>query len=100
MIFIDSDCIVDFLKGKKEAIEAMLANNKNLATTEINVFEVLFGIHLKKEIPQKELEAARRFFDSVNIIPFDEGCRRIAAEISSKLSKKGEEINQNDCFVA
>ena len=54
MICLDSDCIIDFLKGKKEAINVINKYNEEIITTEINVFEVLFGIYLKKEVSEKQ----------------------------------------------
>ena len=53
MIFIDSDCIIDFLKGKKEAVDIIKRYKEKIATTEINVFEGLFGVYLKKNINDK-----------------------------------------------
>ena len=100
MICLDSDCIIDFLKGKENAIQIIKENKDSLVTTEINVFEVWFGIYLKKELDEKEAENTRIIFDSLEILPFDNNSGEIATKILSKLTKKGNIVNQNDCFIA
>ena len=47
MICIDSDFIIDFLKGKQNAVETMGKYKESIVTTEISRFEVLFGIYIK-----------------------------------------------------
>lgn len=100
MICLDSDCIIDFLRGKKEAVALVDHYKENIITTEINKFEVLFGIYLKKDINEKEENTAKLFFDSLEILSFDEGCGEESARILASLSKEGNIINQNDCFIA
>ena len=51
MICLDSDFIINYLRGKEEAIEFLMeVNNEELVTTEINVFEVFYGIYSKNQI--------------------------------------------------
>ncbi len=99
MICLDSDCIIDFLKGKDEAVSLVEKYKEDIVTTEINKFEVLFGIYSKKKIDEKEKSITMSFFDSFDILPFDFGCGEEAAKILSSLSKEGNIINQNDCFI-
>ena len=40
MICLDSDCIIDFLRGKEEAIRIVERHKEELVSTEINIFEV------------------------------------------------------------
>ncbi|MFH1425708.1 MAG: type II toxin-antitoxin system VapC family toxin [archaeon] len=100
MICLDSDCIIDFLKGKKEAIEAIKRYNNQLFTTEINLFEIFFGIYNQKEISEKEKLTAEEFFDAISTFSFSRGCGEISARILSSLEKKGLRIDQNDAFTA
>lgn len=100
MICLDSDCIIDFLKGKKESIEIIARHSKEIVTTEINKFEIMFGIYLKKEISEKEKDAAKSFFDSLDVLPFEKNCGEKAAQILASLSKEGNIIEQNDAFIA
>ena len=100
MICIDSDCIIDFLRGKENAKKVLKQYINQTVTTEINAFEVFLGIYTKKEINEQEMRNVRIFFDSVEVLSLNEGDGEVAANILSKLIKKGETINQNDCLIA
>jgi len=100
MMCLDSDCIIDFLKGKNDAINIIEKYKNEVITTEVSVFEIFFGIYLKKEIDENELITANNFFSSIEVFPFDGKCGHIAANILASLFKKGKSIEQNDCFIA
>ena len=53
MICLESDIIIDFLRGKEKAINTVNKLKDEIITTEINAFEVFYGIYLKKEINEK-----------------------------------------------
>ena len=100
-ICLDSTVIIDFLNGRKEAIE-IISNFKerdSLFTTEINAFEVLVGIYLKKIINEDELSKAKDFFNTLDILPFDNGCGEEASFIQSSLVKSAKMIEQADIFI-
>ena len=99
MIFIDSDFIIDFLKGKENTKEFIENYNGQVCTSQINVFEIFFGIFQKSKTDEKEINFAEDFFDSITVFPFDEKCGRISAKIFSSLIKEGKTIDQNDCFI-
>ena len=99
MISLDSDCIIDFLRGKKEAVDVINKYKDELVTTEINIFEVFVGIYKNKEIEEKEGEVAKSFFESLEVL----NCGSFglkSASIFCELINNGKEIEQNDCFVA
>ncbi len=98
MIGIDSDCIIDFLRGSGAAINVVDKFRGELATTEINRFEVFFGISLQKTFPQAEANAAHALFKAIPVFPFGQGER--AAAILAALMKDGSAINQNDTLIA
>lgn len=97
MIGVDSDCIIDFLRGNEAAIKIIEKFREELATTEINRFEVFFGIHAQKNFPQTEADAAHALFKAIGVFPFEHGER--AAEILTDLSRRGSMINQNDALI-
>ena len=99
MIFIDSDFIIDFLKGKEGTKKIIKNYDDEIATSQINVFEVFFGIFKKKYVNESEMHLAENFFDSINVFSFDEKCGFISAKIFSILMKNGKIIDQNDCFI-
>jgi predicted nucleic acid-binding protein len=100
MIFIDSDCIIDFLRGKESAKKVIEDCEDELATSQINVFEVFHGIFRQKDISEVETNSADSFFSSISVLPFDQKCGRVSAKIFSTLMKEGKLIEQNDCFIA
>ncbi|MBI2672539.1 type II toxin-antitoxin system VapC family toxin [Candidatus Woesearchaeota archaeon] len=99
MICIDSDCIIDFLRGNKEAIEVIKKYKDEIATTEVNIFEIFSGIYLRDNISEREEEITKQFFTSLNILYID-GWGIKAAKIFSSLVKEGKMIDQNDCFIS
>ena len=100
MICVDTSCIIEFLKGHSNAVGAMERYDSTLVTTEVNRFEVLFGIHRKRNVRDSEIENAEEFFERVETLPFDEGCGDRAARLSAYLERRGAVIEQNDVMTA
>ena len=100
MICIDSDCIIDFLRGKVEAIKIIESYKEVLATTEVNVFEVFFGIYNIKNISEEEEKSASLFFANIPILSSDCGWGKKAAKLFSELIRDGKIIEQDDCIIA
>ena len=99
MICIDSDCIIDFTRGKREA-ENIIGKYKNESvTTEINVFEVFLGLYNKKILNQEEENGIKMFFNSIEIIDRN-GWGIKASDIFLNLMRNGKIIDQNDCLIA
>ncbi|MDA3837272.1 MAG: type II toxin-antitoxin system VapC family toxin [Nanoarchaeota archaeon] len=100
MILVDSDCIIDFLRGDEDAIKVVAGNLDEVVSSELNSFEVFFGIFDKENIPKNELAYAERFFENIKIFGLDSQCGKLSANILSDLRRRGIEINQNDCLIA
>lgn len=100
MICLDSDCIIDFLKGRPEAVRAVESFQDSIITTEINRFEVLFGIYAKKSFRPEELLAANQLLESLDVMPFENGCGALAAKSLASLARRGGVIGQNDALIA
>ena len=100
MICLDSDCIIDFLRNKKEAIDVVEKYRGQIFTTEINVFEVFSGIYIKQERRKNEEEIAERFFQNLEVLSFKIGCGRLSALILVSLINAGKTIEQNDAYIA
>ncbi|PIN92274.1 PIN domain nuclease [Candidatus Pacearchaeota archaeon CG10_big_fil_rev_8_21_14_0_10_35_13] len=99
MICLDSDCIIDFLKGKEEAVMIVKKYEDEIFTTEINVFEVLLGVYLRDNYEKEEL-VIKNFFGNIKKFSFDNQCGELSAKILADLIRGGKEINQNDCLIA
>ena len=101
MICLDTSFILDLLKRKPESVSKFkLFLNEELASTEINYFEVLYGVFKRSEFSQKELELVQKFFDSISIFPLGDLSAYKAAELAGDLSKKGLEIEAADTLIA
>lgn len=98
---LDSSAIIDILRNKKEVIEKIENAKDSIATTRINIFEVLFGIFVKKGVNyQKFSEAIRPLIDKIDILELDEHSSIQAAKIKSELILKGRGIETTDCLIA
>ncbi len=98
---LDSTFLIDFLRNEKDAVDkASEINDDALATTTINIFEVLLGIYRKKEKPEKELEAFKSLLGKVDILDFDIDSSFKASRITADLIKQGKQINIMDTLIA
>ena len=100
MIGLDSDVLIDFLHEDVDAIAVLKKYRGELATTEINIFEIFDGIYAQKQINKEEEVIAGLFFQSIQILPSSLGCGQIAAQMLSHLKRQGRTIEQTDCFIA
>ena len=102
MIILDTTFLIDLLRGQRSLLgkRAQLEEEK-LVTSEINVFEVMTGIHgsTKQDI-QKDLTKAIELFSFLPVLPLDRASSLKAAEIAGKLKKAGQKIGELDCLTA
>ena len=69
MICLDTNFILDLLKNKQNSVAALkLFSGEELASTEINYFEVLFGVFKKHDLSQHELGVVQEFFSSIKLL--------------------------------
>ena len=96
MVCLDSDIIIDFLRGDKEAVKKILEfkGSETLSTTSINSFEIIRGSL------RLNYEKGISFLNSLRILNFDFESSKKAAEIFEELRKKGESIDPLDLMIA
>ena len=99
MICIDSDCLIDFLKGHDGAMGILEQYKGNLMTTEINMFEVFLGLYLRGHAALAGEDLAFSFFQTLEVLKLD-GWGIMAAKLVASLRDQGKMIEQNDCFIA
>jgi len=100
---IDTTFLIDLLNGYEDAVKKSreLDNELEIFTTEINVFEILYGIFRDKSInAEKEFENAKKLFDKLRIMPLKGEATIKSAIIAGNLTKKGLTIDPNDCITA
>ncbi len=100
MIFVDTTFLIDFLRGKKEAIAVLEREQATpLYTSEINVFEVVTGIYVVSN-QKKDFEKLWALFSSIVVLPLDRRGACKAGEIAASLIKSGQKIEDTDCLIA
>lgn len=100
MILIDSDILMDSLKGRKEARDFILhktAEGIRLATTAINVAEVLRGA---ERTPEQEKRRARDLLGGLTVLPFGPRAADRFGVLMAGLDVEGTPIPTVDGMIA
>ena len=97
MIFADSDVLIDSLRGRQPMTDriALEIRTAQLATTVVNLFELLAGA--KTEAERAKVEKLTR---ALTIVPLDETAAREAARIRRELESAGQTIGMADSLIA
>jgi len=99
MILADSTLIIDFLRGKKEAIGLVEKYEQILCTTEINVFEIMTGAHIVGRDIKNSLNKIMAITSIIGVLPLDRKASLKASEINAGLIKKGIKIEPMDALI-
>ncbi len=97
MKLLDTTFLIDLVNGVKET-EPYL-NEQLLFTTQINMFEFIRGLYLRKISKRKYWEIIG-LFDIIRVLPLDDSGIIRSAEISAALYSKGPPIDDGDCLTA
>lgn len=100
MVCIDTNVVIDFLKGRKTVTNKIISLDNNgcdFTVSPITVYEVLFGswFYNSREIPQVE-----QFFNSVTVLDFNYNCASAASIIHSNSMRSGSDIGVMDSLIA
>ncbi len=99
MICLDTTFIIDLLNNDETAAKiAASIDGSPLFTTQINVFEVLYGEFMAND--KKKLEIFNRFLARLTVLNLDNDGTIKSAQLAAALAKKGEAINKFDCLIA
>ncbi len=99
MKVLDTTFLIDLLRGKNIAVLDYIKKNKDLVTTQINMFEVIRGLFLKNVSPSRFYKSLA-MFENIRVLSLDNSALIKSAEVSANLIKKGKEIHDNDCLIA
>ncbi|MEK6808998.1 MAG: type II toxin-antitoxin system VapC family toxin [Nanoarchaeota archaeon] len=103
MILLDTTFLIDLLRKKENAIEKAveLIKRDKLATTYINIYELLFGVYSLSGADYKQkLESVSKLIDKLELLSLDKHSAIISAKIGGDLSLKGQMIGDTDCMIA
>lgn len=98
MKVLDTTFLIDVLRGEKETLR-ILNSKEPLLTTQINMYEVIRGLFIRKVTPSKFREIIETF-DDVRLLSLDNRAIIKSAEISAQLIKRGTTISDCDCMTA
>ncbi len=96
MLCLDSNVIIDFIKGDKNTQNKIkeCAKDYTLITTSLNVYEILKNVKKKEE----KLDILD-FVNTLRVISIFKECGITAAEIYQALTQKGQQINDPDILI-
>ncbi len=101
MIVVDSDVLIDFLRGNptaKNKLEELAGRGETLTTTTINAFEVLRGEILNGD--DASYAKAKEFLASFSPIQFDFMAAEVASDLYAELRKAGTPLELADLLIA
>lgn len=96
-ILIDTDIVIEYLRSKdKSSTELIkLMQEHDLFLSSISEFELYLGAKTVRH--QNDLEM---LFSEVEVIPFDFGCGKIAADLWKDIRSRHQHIEIKDIFIA
>jgi tRNA(fMet)-specific endonuclease VapC len=99
-ICLDTDFLVDFLRGKEHAINFIedVEGSVVLATTYVNLFELYRGAYSSGR-KEKELESLQKLKSRLDILNFSDKSAERAGMIEANLRKHGNIIDFRDLFI-
>ena len=103
MILLDTSFIIDLLREKNNAVlkAKELENKDAMATTCINVYELLLGVYSMKNINHEEkLHEAEILLDKLEILSLGKTSAKRSAKIGGELTLTGQIIGDTDNLIA
>lgn len=100
-IVVDSDILIDLLREKEDAVKKIkeLEKNEELATTDINVFELYFGAYNSKK-KDKNLSSTIGLLKNLTLLHTTEEAMETGGRIYSDMKAKGKSIDIRDVLIA
>ena len=99
-VFLDTDILIDHLRGDGEAtrlIEA-LEGTSLLLTTTVTVFELYYGAHRTRRSVEG-VQAIRRLLERMSVVGVDGDAAEKAGEIAAGLERVGVPMGFGDVLI-
>ena len=99
---LDTNVCIDVLRGRKKVVDQLaLCRPKDCFISVITEFELYQGAdRAPPEHREEERAKVSRFMASLQILPFDSSCARIAARLNAGLLNQGTPVSITDVFIA
>jgi tRNA(fMet)-specific endonuclease VapC len=99
---LDTKVCIDVLRGRKKVVARLSScRPQDCFISVVTEFELVQGAD-RAPAAHREDERAKvlRFVTSLQILPFDSACARIAANINAGLLNQGPPVSITDVFIA
>ncbi|MBS3102949.1 type II toxin-antitoxin system VapC family toxin [Candidatus Woesearchaeota archaeon] len=103
MILLDTSFLIDLLKERRNAVDkaAELVNRDILATTYVNIYELLIGVFNKKGIDyEKKMNTIEHLTEKLEVLTLEKDSTIKSAEIGGELMLKGQIVGDTDNMIA
>ncbi len=99
-ICLDTDFLIDFLRGKEDALffVSRMEDRAVLATTYVNLYELYVGAY-KSENSPRELTNSEALKNRLQLLNLSEASVKLAGQIRAELMKKGSIVEIRDLFI-
>ena len=100
-IVIDTDILIDLLRDKEYAVSKIrsLEKNEELATTDINAFELYFGAYNSGD-RARNITSTKGLLKTLTMIHTKEDSMETAGRIFAERKSKGKMIEIRDLLIA
>ncbi len=100
-IVIDTDVLIDLLRDKEYAVSKIssLEKNEELATTDINAFELYFGAYNSGD-KARNITSTKGLLKTLTMIHTKEDSMETAGRIFAERKAKGKMIEIRDLLIA
>ncbi|MCX9083257.1 MAG: type II toxin-antitoxin system VapC family toxin [Candidatus Methanoperedens sp.] len=100
-IVVDTDILIDLLREKEYAVLKIeeLEKKQELATTDINAFELYFGAYNSSK-KERNIVSAKGLLKTLILLHTNEDIMETAGRIFSEMRAKGKMIEIRDLLIA
>jgi tRNA(fMet)-specific endonuclease VapC len=99
MRHLDSDVVVDFLRGDQRIVELFAAHSSGLALCTPVVAELFYGANAAERSVLRIAEV-NRLIEQITVVPFDLAAAEVYGRIRSQLRLAGSPIGEMDTLIA
>ncbi len=99
MFIVDTDILIEFLRGNPLLAEKFPKHQEELFTTSINIAELVYGAWKSKK-QEKSLSEVEVLLQNIRILNFTVSSAHRFGEIKSALERKGMPLSDTDLFIA
>ena len=97
-IVLDTDVMIEHLRGKGGGLVGVLEDRAELATTVVNAFELYHGAYRSKQTA-KNLSAVKNLLSILSLLSIDDVSAERSGEVLATLEREGRAIDPRDLFV-